>query len=109
MARVGCLLTYGASGTLPRAGDLAHSLNHKSKGTTIPRKAGLANFQASHLPGEAVSPCLGPIAVWDFWRHKMGHVIKDMVQELRTFLKFLTLFSDAYSPVHTHPLAYPLL
>lgn len=33
----------------------------------------------------------------------MGHVIGDMVQELHTFLKFLTLFSDPCSPVHTSP------
>lgn len=39
----------------------------------------------------------------------MGHVIGDMVRELRTFLKFLTLFSDACSPVHTHPQAYPFI
>lgn len=33
----------------------------------------------------------------------MGHVIGDMVRELHTFLKFLILFSDDGSPVHTPP------
>lgn len=54
-------MTSWASGALPRVSDLAHSLNHKSKGTTIPRAARLADFQPSRLPGEAVSPCFGPI------------------------------------------------
>lgn len=54
-------MTHGTSGIPPRAGDLAHSLNRKSKGITIPREARLANFQPSRLPGEAVSPCFGPI------------------------------------------------
>ena len=39
----------------------------------------------------------------------MGHVIGDMVRELRTFLKFLTLFSDACSLVHTPPQTYPFI
>lgn len=55
------LMTSWASGALPRASDLAHSLNRKSKGTTIPREARFADFQPSRLPGEAVSPCFGPI------------------------------------------------
>lgn len=54
-------MTYRSSGALPRAGNLAHSLNHKSKGTTIPREAPLSNFQPSCLPGEVVSPCFSPI------------------------------------------------
>lgn len=54
-------MTYGTSGTPPGTGDLAHSLNRKSKGTAIPREAQLADFQPSRLPGEAVSPCFGPI------------------------------------------------
>lgn len=52
-------MTSWASGALPRVSDLAHSLNRKSKGTTIPREARLADFQPSRLPGEAVSPCFG--------------------------------------------------
>ena len=39
----------------------------------------------------------------------MGHVIGDMVWELHTFLKFLILFSDDYSPVHTPPQTYPFI
>lgn len=55
-----------ASGALPRAGDLAHSLNRKSKGTTIPREVRLADFQPSRLPGAAVSPCFSPIFLMGF-------------------------------------------
>lgn len=51
-------VTYEASGTLPRAGDLAHSLNHMAEGIAIPREALLTAFQPSRLPGEAVSPLL---------------------------------------------------
>lgn len=54
-------MTYRASGALSRAGDLAHSLNRKFKGTTIPRVVRLEDFQPSRLPGETVSPCFGPI------------------------------------------------
>lgn len=54
-------VTYRASGALPRAGNPAHSLTRKSKGTTIPREVWLAEFQLSCLPREAVSPCFGPI------------------------------------------------
>lgn len=49
-------MTYRVSGALPRAGDLVHSLNHKSKGITIPREVQLVDFQPPRLPGEAVSP-----------------------------------------------------
>lgn len=59
-------MTHRASGALPRAGDLVHSLNHKSKGTTIPREVRLVDFQPSRLPGEAVSPCFGPILLVGF-------------------------------------------
>lgn len=39
----------------------------------------------------------------------MGHVTGDMVQELHAFLKFLSLFSDACSHVHTPPKIYPFI
>lgn len=61
MAGAGCPYDLRASGSLPRAGDLAHSLNRKCKGTTIPREPRPADFQPSRLPGEAVSPCFSPI------------------------------------------------
>lgn len=54
-------MTYRSSRAILRAGDLPHSLNRKSKGTTIPREVQLADFQPSRLPGEAVSPCFSPI------------------------------------------------
>lgn len=54
-------MTYRASGALPRAGDLAHSLNRKPKGAIIPREAGLADFHPFCPPGEAESPRFGPI------------------------------------------------
>lgn len=60
-------VTYRASGALlPRASDLVHSLNHKSKGPSIPREVQLVDFQPSRLPGEAVSPCFGPIFLVGF-------------------------------------------
>ena len=84
-------VTYKTSGAPPRAGDLAHLLNRKFKGTTIPREVQFADFS---LPAS-----LG----------KLCHVIGDMVWELHTFLKFLILFSDDCSPVHTPPQTYPFI
>lgn len=97
-----------ASGALPRAGDLAHSLNRKSKGTTIPREVRLADVQPSRLPGAAVSPCFSPILLMGFPETPNRSCDRRVVQELHTFLKFLTLFSDPCSPVPP-PQTYPFI
>ena len=53
-------MTYKTSEAPPRAGDLAHLLNHKFKGTTIPREAQFADFSLPASLGR-LSPCFGPI------------------------------------------------
>ena len=102
-------VTYKTSGAPPRAGDLAHLLNRKFKGTTIPREVQFADFSLPASLGKLCLPASVQFSMWDFRRHQMGHVIGDMVWELHTFLKFLILFSDDCSPVHTPPQTYPFI
>lgn len=61
VARAGCLCDLQGLRGSSQSRQPGSFINLQSKGTTIPREVRLADFQPSFLPGEAVSPCFGPI------------------------------------------------
>lgn len=109
VARAGCLCDLQGLRGSSQSRQPAHSLTCSPRAPPFPGRFGSPTSSLPSSLGKQCLPALVQFSMWDFRRHQMGHVTGDMVRELYTFLKFLSLFSDACSPVHTPPKTYPFI